>query len=57
MQRDHYISQFYTKPGSFENLTLHEAVIQYGLLLFGIFNLLIVTGKLSIVSNHIDNIF
>ena len=38
-------------------LTLDQAVTQYGQLLFGIFNLSIVTGKLSIVSNHIDNIF
>ena len=57
MQRDHYISHFETMPGSFLNLTLDQAVTQYGQLLFGIFNLSIVTGKLSIVSNHIDNIF
>ena len=38
-------------------LTLDQAVTQYGQLLFGIFNLSIVTGKLSIVSNHINNIF
>ena len=38
-------------------LTLDPAVTQYGQLLFGIFNPSIVTGKLSIVSNHIDNIF
>ena len=37
-------------------LTLDQAVTQYGQLLFGIFNLSIVTGKLSIVSNQIDNI-
>ena len=37
-------------------LTLDPAVTQYGQLLLGIFNLLIVTGRLSIVSNHIDNV-
>ena len=42
-------------PGSFVKTSL-EAVTEYGLLLLVIFNLLIVTGKLSIVNNHIENI-
>ena len=47
MQRDHYISHFDTMPGSFLNLTLHEAVIQYGQQLFGYYlaSLIIVTGE------------
>ena len=44
-------------PACLLNLTLDQAVTQYGLLLFGIFNLSIVTGKLFIVSNHIVKYF
>ena len=39
MQWDNYISKFDHARQLCKNLTLHEAVTQYGLLLFGIFNL------------------
>ena len=56
MQHDHYISQFYTKPGSFENLYSSRSSHQIWTTIIGILNLFL-QAELFIVSLNIDNIF